>query len=178
MIQISLSKICKKCNQEKALNDFYVHQEMSDGHLGFCKVCVKKRVTQHRVRNVERIRKYDRFRRHVENQSEEQKADRAERGRSWRSANRTKNNKIRGLWRDGKRTKAHNTTSRKLKKDKPDKCSICNVNADLIHGHHEDYDKPSEVIWCCTKCHGKLHRIDERKRYGFQYNAKTIKYTI
>jgi len=43
---------------------------------------------------------------------------------------------------------------------KPDRCSICHKKFALrfIHGHHEDYTKPRQVVWVCPKCHGAIHR--------------------
>ena len=34
-------KICFRCNVKKPINDFYVHKQMSDGHLNKCKTCTK-----------------------------------------------------------------------------------------------------------------------------------------
>lgn len=45
---------------------------------------------------------------------------------------------------------------------KPDYCEDCGQRFEKrrIHGHHEDYDKPLEVEWLCSLCHGTRHRID------------------
>lgn len=37
-------KICRRCKIEKPLQDYYIHNKMSDGHLNVCKECVKLRV--------------------------------------------------------------------------------------------------------------------------------------
>jgi len=41
---------------------------------------------------------------------------------------------------------------------RPSECSCCHHKG-RIHGHHIDYDKPYEVIWLCSICHGKIHRL-------------------
>jgi hypothetical protein len=40
--------------------------------------------------------------------------------------------------------------------EKPKICSQCGKDGE-IHGHHEDYDEPLEVIWLCAGCHLELH---------------------
>lgn len=39
---------------------------------------------------------------------------------------------------------------------RPTNCSNCLVDC-KPDGHHEDYNKPLEVIWLCKKCHVKVH---------------------
>ena len=43
---------------------------------------------------------------------------------------------------------------------KPDECSTCGEEYPPleIHAHHEDYDRPLDVIWLCRPCHKALHR--------------------
>ena len=39
---------------------------------------------------------------------------------------------------------------------KPKNCEHCQEEKSL-QGHHEDYSKPFDVMWLCTKCHAKRH---------------------
>ena len=42
---------------------------------------------------------------------------------------------------------------------KPNSCEDCRQEFQIrqIHGHHESYDKPLDVIWLCHRCHFKRH---------------------
>ena len=30
----------------------------------------------------------------------------------------------------------------------------------MCHPHHYDYEKPFDLIWCCSFCHCRLHELD------------------
>ena len=36
-------------------------------------------------------------------------------------------------------------------------CAVCGSTKN-IHGHHEDYSKPLEVIWLCASHHKEIHK--------------------
>jgi hypothetical protein len=41
--------------------------------------------------------------------------------------------------------------------ERPSFCEACGERSSNIHGHHEDYSKPLEVQWLCSKCHREEH---------------------
>lgn len=56
---------------------------------------------------------------------------------------------------------------------RPDKCEHCGLpetfgtdGRSLLHGHHEDYEKPLEVVFLCTRCHRKVTRMARGERSG------------
>mgnify|MGYP003312346089 CR=1 FL=1 len=70
----------------------------------------------------------------------------------------------RSLW-----NKAHNYAHQKVAQAKrvgtliePMMCEACGYMGSL-HAHHEDYDKPYDVMWLCPECHRSLH---QSKREG------------
>ena len=57
---------------------------------------------------------------------------------------------------------------------KPNSCDGCKKECFLLDAHHQDYDKPLEILWLCKICHGARHagkpRLTEyaRARTGAQ----------
>jgi len=42
---------------------------------------------------------------------------------------------------------------------KPNKCEKCGISSRL-HGHHDDYQKPLDVVFVCDPCHKKTHEME------------------
>lgn len=42
--------------------------------------------------------------------------------------------------------------------EKPEFCQDCGKTDCIIEGHHDDYEKPLDVIWLCKQCHTETHR--------------------
>lgn len=135
------SKECFKCHAVKPLEEFYKHPMMADGHVNKCKTCNKKDVTDNRNKNIERVREYDRER---SKNPERIKAMTAQ----------TK------LWReqDRRRGIAHNAVSRAIRSGTLSRqpCAVCGNEKSVAH--HEDYDKPLDVVWLCQPCHVRRHK--------------------
>lgn len=129
-------KSCFKCGAVKPLSEFYKHKKMADGHLNKCKDCTKTDVKTRRKVNPA-VQEYDRKRGNRQN---------AEDLRKYRTEN-------------PKKYKAHRAIRSAIKNGtitKSDECELCSSSLG-IEGHHDDYDKPLEVRWLCSKCHSLWH---------------------
>lgn len=128
-------KRCFKCSVRKSVNYFYAHPEMKDGYLNKCKDCSRKDISLNRGLKIEYYRKYDR--------------DRGNRQPSWYlKSYRSKN---------PEKYKAHCALNNAVRDGRVKKgtCLVCkDVN---VHGHHEDYTKPLDVIWLCASHHMEAH---------------------
>lgn len=130
-------KTCFKCGIEKSLSEFYKHKRMRDGHLGKCKECTKKDSTDHRNKNIERIRAYDRKR-----------GNRQDSAYYLEYKNKYPNKykariMVGNAIRDGKLFK--------------EPCEHCGSEKNIV-AHHDDYLKPLNVRWLCQAHHMQWHR--------------------
>ena len=145
-----MNKICIRCGLLKPIvEDYYKHAQMKDGHLSVCKSCVKDRVgkrekalretTEFVVSERERGReKYHRLYK-----------GNGQTGSTEAKAKYIKDNPLRRY--------ANNMVASALKSGRLEKkpCEVC--DDPRVHGHHDDYYKPLEVRWLCTKHHHEHH---------------------
>ena len=150
------TKICFKCKREKSLKEFYKHNQMADGHLNKCKQCTKSDATNHRWNNIEKVRQYDRNRGNLSHRiTARQTYQKTQRGIAALNRGRLAYIK-RNPEKDAAATILNNRI-RDGKIIKPKICSHCG-KTERIHGHHEDYSKPLDVEWLCSKCHKQKHK--------------------
>lgn len=135
------SKQCFKCLTIKPLDEFYAHSAMADGHVNKCKECNKKDVLEHRLKNIEKIRSYDKER----SKLPARKKLAAEVNAAWRKA-------------DKRRIKCHNAVSKAIKSGALVRQPCCKCSSLKSLAHHEDYDKPLDVVWLCQPCHKQRHK--------------------
>lgn len=135
------SKTCFKCNAVKPLEEFYKHSQMADGHVNKCKECNKVDVRENRGKKLDYYREYDR----VRAKDPERSKAAAEISAAWRAA-------------DKRRMQCHNAVARAVRSGQlvRQPCVRCGDVKSLAH--HEDYDKPLDVMWLCQPCHKQRHK--------------------
>lgn len=134
-------KECFKCKTNKPLEEFYKHPKMADGHVNKCKECNKNDVTTNRNKNIEKVRAYDRARGKI---PERIKAG-VEINRAWRQE-------------DSRRVVAHSAVARAIRNVLLVRMPCIRCGEAKSVAHHEDYDKPLEVMWLCQPCHKQRHK--------------------
>lgn len=138
-----MEKRCFKCLCVKPLTEFYKHAQMGDGHLNKCKVCTCKDVSEHRQREWERVRAYDRMR---ASQPHRVAANR-ETAKEWRAEHPN-------------RRSAQVSAGNAIRSGKLVRWPVCSVptcDEPRPQAHHPDYDQPLEVVWLCASHHKLAH---------------------
>jgi len=70
----------------------------------------------------------------------------------WEEKNKSYHNKYNKKYNKSKQLKARNKSDRFIKIPERKLCEECKVNL-VVEKHHEDYNKPLEVVFLCRKCH-------------------------
>ena len=138
------TKWCFWCDKRKDVNEFNMDRWSEDGYSAKCKLCVKEYSKKYRVLNRERLREY----------AKSSKYRKTERGRATRQKAVERYRKKNPL-----KFKVYSAVSYEIKNGRMERgeCEFCDTN-NKTHGHHEEYNKPLDVIWLCPACHKKWHR--------------------
>lgn len=166
------AKFCPKCKENKPMSDFGSSSKSTDGHRCRCRKCesVASLKYYHNNRskcaathqkwvdnNKDSIRLYSKkyHEDHVEEIAEYEK----EKLNCPKVKEQYQEYAARYRENNPKKVKAHNAATIALRKGELIKqdCEDCfsDTNIDM---HHEDYDKPLDVVWLCRKCHTRRHR--------------------
>lgn len=137
-------KKCSKCKQVKKYNKFYKNNAKKDGLQTKCKICTKIYEKISYQNNKKEKKAYNElYYKTIKGKEVHKKGD-----KKYRQKNPEKK-------------KAHNIIVNAISNKKiikPKICSICEKTDCMIEGHHYDYNKPLEVIWCCSQCHCNIHK--------------------
>ncbi len=144
-------KACNSCKRMLPLTEYSRDSRLSDGHRNDCKECLK--IIRNTPKNKQREREWQR----------KQVAKYAATRRKYRVLNRDTDREYSRKSSRANR-KQRNTHARiycairRGQLIKPKYCQGCGA-AGIIQGHHEDYNKPLDVIWLCPRCHKDKHLI-------------------
>lgn len=151
-------KECFKCNVVKPLSDFYKHSQMTDGHLGKCKVCNRIDAAKQLEKNKLNPEWLEKEKERVRKKQMAKKGD--------------------------ERTLLYADVGRKIKSGEIAKkpCEVC--GKEKTQGHHEDYSKPHDLVWLCVRHHQDRHiHLRNAKTLGQQpmpinYFIKSLQVTL
>lgn len=150
-------KRCYKCGETKPRSKFNKNSARWDGVHSSCAACQKQRRMAIRRDPVLSVKHLEQARRQQSNRSKEDKLQ-ASRRRLRR-------------YSDGKVNPRQLNVNARLRTAvysgkiiKPSTCQSCGCSG-VIHGHHENYDRPYDVLWLCVRCHADVHRDFEFPRH-------------
>jgi len=144
-------KECTKCHEVKPLDQFYKHSQMSDKVISKCKECTKKDVQANYRKNIDYYKDYEKQRCHLPHRVKARKDYAATKPEALRRGQKAY------IERYPQKRIAHIMVGNALRDGRLIKkpCEVCGEIK--VEAHHEDYYKPLEVNWLCTKHHVEYH---------------------
>ena len=151
-----MDKLCELCGQTKPIERFVLNKSAKSGYGVWCKPCRNARHEQQRRTTAGLRASALRSQRYFKSHRESERL----RSKAGRTAEK--------MARDADKRRTHEPFKERARRalreavrygkiDKPGSCSTCGWEG-RVHGHHEDYNRPLEVQWLCSICHGTLHR--------------------
>lgn len=176
-----MTKICKICKEDLPLEEcFYTREPHRRGYFAECKWCLRRRnlTDNHRKQSKEwRMRNPDKAREATKNWRAANKGATAAQSLVWYYLNNPAlvwpanclscGEEWKTMQRNDKSVRLPNCVhcgtedkpEVRYRLERPENCQNCGSEC-KPDAHHEDYDKPLDVIWLCVRCHGLTkHKI-------------------
>lgn len=128
------TKTCSSCFEEKPISEFYKSTLNRDGLLGYCRICHGQKIKN--KRESKKLLSFDEVAPHK---------------KFWLAENRLKR-------------KAHQAVAYAIQTGKlvRQPCERCGTTQNVV-AHHEDYNKPLDVLWLCKYHHKERHMEIDRE---------------
>lgn len=130
-------KFCRYCKTLKDSSEFDEQEETPTGLAKKCNLCISDKEDLDREK--------DRLRYHVRKLTPEYKKAVVRRNKIYE-----KNNK--------EKKRAHSRVFQAVKRGELIKAPCIKCGHKIVHGHHEDYSKPLNVVWLCARHHSEHHK--------------------
>lgn len=130
-------KVCSTCEYSKDVSHFYWNKRFEKYYYS-CIECHRKNVKEYKTKKGADIMKWSKTEKGKTSINEARKRSYAKFPEKWDARA-----KLRYAVKMGRLSK-------------PIVCDTCEENK-VLQGHHEDYSKPLDVMWLCSKCHADRH---------------------
>jgi hypothetical protein len=146
------TRFCNICGASSQETRFYA------GVTSRCAECHMRRARENRAEKIDYYKEYEakRYREQPQRKELNERYAKSQRGKEAAIRGRKK-----WIALNQDKRKAHvlvGNAVRDGRLSKPTKCQICGEEHHRIHGHHEDYTRPLDVVWVCPPCHQAFHR--------------------
>ena len=133
----SINKYCSRCKKTLSIDLFSCNKKTKDNLQTWCKCCNKEYNDVYKKSDMK--------------SKSNKKYTRTSAGKMARSKNNKKHKELNPIKHRARQLLNNAVLNGSVVK--PIRCEICSNCTGVIDGHHEDYTKPLEVVWCCHKCH-------------------------
>ena len=150
-------KYCRSCKTEKQKSEFGNRKASKDGLSAKCKSC-QSEYDKLRANNPDRVLARELY------QKTDAGIEALNRARKKYAANnKGKIYEVTKSYRENnkKKYRAHGKIAYEIKMGNLTKkpCEICGSISNL-NAHHDDYDKPLDIRWLCSKHHAEWHKLN------------------
>lgn len=165
-------KVCTICKEEKSVEEFYYRKAAFDKLRSDCKKCTDKRsilFIKNKLKDPDYREKYLQHKKEYTNSERGREVGRkrhfTEKRKEWVRSYRSKievREKMRRATNNWKaenpeKRKAHSLVEKACRSGKLHRKPCCVCGESVSIAHHEDYSKPFDIIWLCSKHHNSYH---------------------